>query len=163
MTFSVPSPSSRPLLDFAGRRATESPKSAPRSPKRVQKRSFGLFLHSCRTPGRTLWGLWGSPGTPFRTLLGLFRARRAGRPLCQAGGFRTFFFEKVFLRTIRGQCAFSTLGGLRPPQRAGDPHAGKSLHTLCECLPQLSLPYLLLLYLVSNLLVRASFFACEYN
>ena len=57
--------------------AAECPKSAPRSPKRVQKRSFGLFFDSFRTPGRTLWGLWGSPGpsgpgTPFRTLFGLF-------------------------------------------------------------------------------------------
>ena len=44
------------------RGAPESPKSAPRSPKRVQKHSFGLFLDSFRTPGRTLRGLWSSLG-----------------------------------------------------------------------------------------------------
>ena len=51
--------------------APESPKSAPRSPKRVQKRSFGLFLDSFRTPGRPLWGFWGSPG-PEAHPFGLF-------------------------------------------------------------------------------------------
>ena len=42
------------------------PKSAPRSPKRVQERSFGLFLDSFRTPGRTL-GDFGAPapGHPY--------------------------------------------------------------------------------------------------
>ena len=47
------------------RRASESPKSAPRSPKRVQKRSFGLFLDSFRTPGRilTLFGLFWASGS----------------------------------------------------------------------------------------------------
>ena len=56
-------------------RKGESPKSALRSPKRVQKRSFGLFLGSFRTPERTLWGLWGSPGpeAPGRTLSDSFR------------------------------------------------------------------------------------------
>ena len=59
------------------RGAPESPKSAPRSPTRVQKRRFGPFLDSFRAPWRTLRGLWGSgPGAPFRTLLG-FWARRA--------------------------------------------------------------------------------------
>ena len=49
----------------------------PQSPQcaAVQKRSFGLVLDSFRTPWRTLWGLWGSPGRDtlsdsFRTLLG---------------------------------------------------------------------------------------------
>ena len=71
--------------------APESPKSAPRSPKRVQKEAEAAFLDSFRTPGRTLWGLWGSPGPeapghPF----GLFWApgpEGPGSPLCQAGGF----------------------------------------------------------------------------
>ena len=48
----------------------EAPKSAPRSPKRVQKESEAAFFDSFRTPGRTLAGLWGSlgpegPGHPF--------------------------------------------------------------------------------------------------
>ena len=46
------------------RRALESPKSAPRSPKRVKKESEAVFLDSFRTPGRTLRGLLGS-GHPF--------------------------------------------------------------------------------------------------
>ena len=61
--------------------APESPKSAPRSLKRVQKESEAAFLDSFWTPWRTFWGLWGSPGRAtlsdsFRTLLG-FQARRA--------------------------------------------------------------------------------------
>ena len=35
----------------------ESPKSAPQSPKRVQKESEAVFLDSFRTAGRTFWGL----------------------------------------------------------------------------------------------------------
>ena len=53
------------------RRAPQSPKSAPCSPKRVHKRCFGLFLDSFQTPGHTLWALWGSPEPP-RNPFGLF-------------------------------------------------------------------------------------------
>ena len=50
--------------------APESPKSAPRSPKRVQGESEATFLDSFRTPWHTL-GLPGARGsrTPFRTLV----------------------------------------------------------------------------------------------
>ena len=62
------------------------PKSAPRSPKRVQKHGFGLFFKFFRPPGRTLWGLWGSPApeTPrhscrlFSKGLGALCARPGG-------------------------------------------------------------------------------------
>ena len=71
--------------------APESPKSAPRSPKRVQKRSFGLFLDSFWTPWRTLWGLRGSPGRDtlsdsFRTPLG-FQAQMARETSVPGRGF----------------------------------------------------------------------------
>ena len=64
----------------------ESPKSAPRSLKRH-------FSDSFETPGRTLWGLWGSRSGGlfrdfFRTLSG-FRARRARETLCRAGPILT--------------------------------------------------------------------------
>ena len=47
--------------------APESPKSAPRSPKGVQKESEAAFLDSFQTPWRILWGVCGSeaPGHPF--------------------------------------------------------------------------------------------------
>ena len=56
------------------------PKSALRSPKRVQKRGFGLFWTLFGLLAHSL-GMWSSPGRDtlsdsFRTLLG-FRARRA--------------------------------------------------------------------------------------
>ena len=75
------------------RGAPESPKSAPRSPKRVQKSSFGLFLDSFRTPGRTLRGLWGSPkpeapGHPFGLFSDSFGVPGPKRPeaLCSRLG-----------------------------------------------------------------------------
>ena len=90
------------LLHFGGsqnlwpRGAPESPKSAPRCPKRVSKRSFGLFLDSFRAPGRTLWGLGPSPSPwgprPWDTLFGLLSGsvpEEPGRPLCLVGGFPT--------------------------------------------------------------------------
>ena len=66
-------------------------KSAPRSPKRVQNESEAAFLDSFRTAGRTLWGLWGSPGPeaeghPFGLFLDSFgvpgprRARETSVP-----------------------------------------------------------------------------------
>ena len=79
------------------RGAPESPKSAPRSPKRVQKRSFGLFLDSFRTPGRTLWGLWGSPGPEapghpfglFSDSFGVPGPKGPGALCARRGGFLT--------------------------------------------------------------------------
>ena len=75
------------------RGAPESPKSAPRSPKRVQKKKpEAAFLDSFRTPGRTLWGLWGcqrpeASGHPFGLFSDSFGVPGPGSTLCQAGGF----------------------------------------------------------------------------
>ena len=79
---------------FSGLRhwgAPESPKIAPRSLKRVQKKSELALLDSFRTPGHTLSRgrrPWDTLSDSFRTLLGfrVRRAREAGALCARPGG-----------------------------------------------------------------------------
>ena len=71
------------------------------SPKRVQKRSFGLFLDSFRTPWRTLCGL-------FSDSFGV-RGLKGPRDLCAwSGGFQgkcRFFVSSYFSASFSFFCA----------------------------------------------------------
>ena len=62
--------------------APESPKSAPGVRKESKKRSFGLFFDSFRTPGRTLWVLWGLGPEALAHPFGLFRGLPGPSDLC---------------------------------------------------------------------------------
>ena len=75
-----------------------------KSPKRVRKSGFRLFLDSFETPGRTLWALLGPcPGVlfpdSFRTLPG-FWARKARETLCGAGPIATLTVSLVSLSFV---------------------------------------------------------------
>ena len=81
------------------RGAQESQKSAPRSPKRVQKESEGAFLDSFRT-------------LPFRTRFGLFRGSGPEGPertLCQASKFPTHAFYSLKALTKAHRVGLLTL------------------------------------------------------
>ena len=96
------------------RGAPESPKSAPRSPRRVQKESEAAFWDSFRTPGRTLWGLWlsraGGPGTLFGTLFGLFWDSGPEGPgdLCARSGGSQYYANTNFSILILKECGCCT-------------------------------------------------------
>ena len=84
----------RPPAPGSSRVREECAPESEKSPKRVRSCVFGLFSdsggHSSGTVG--LPGA-GGPGTPFRTLFGLFWGsgpEGPGSTLCQAGGFPNF-------------------------------------------------------------------------
>ena len=72
----------------------------------VRKESEDAFLDSFRTPGGTLWGLWGSPSRRprdnFRTFWG-----SGPRPLCQAGGSQVW----VCAASSKGMTGHGQTGG----------------------------------------------------